>query len=220
MPLVITLAHQKGGVGKSTLASNLRAYFSGGGYKTALVDIDPQGSLSKLTKTFAHQEGREAEHVIDRSHFKNYDDLKTRIAPYQIVIIDTPPYLSKELEDVFALTNLILIPCKTSPLDYLAIGDTLDLIRATKEKHPALLAAIVLTMTIQGTDFTTNIRNELQKTEFRVLDAEIGNRVAYMRSLLRSNSVEGDENRKAWQEITQLGEEIISLMQAHYDNQK
>ena len=41
-----------------------------------------------------------------------------------------------------------------------------------------------------------------------------------MRSLLRSNSVEGDENRKAWQEITQLGEEIISLMQAHYDNQK
>ena len=92
--------------------------------------------------------------------------------------------------------------------------------RSTKEKYPELLAAIVLTMTIQGTDFTANIRNELQKTEFRVLDAEIGNRVAYMRSLLRSNSVEGDENRKAWQEITQLGDEIISLMQAHYDNQK
>ena len=60
MPLVITLAHQKGGVGKSTLASNLRAYFSQA-YKTALVDIDPQGSLTKLAKAFSEQEGRDSE---------------------------------------------------------------------------------------------------------------------------------------------------------------
>ena len=58
MPLVITLAHQKGGVGKSTLATNLRGYFAGGGYKAVLVDIDPQGSLSKLVSTFAEQAGR------------------------------------------------------------------------------------------------------------------------------------------------------------------
>lgn len=217
MPLVITLAHQKGGVGKSTLASNLRGYFSSGGYKTALVDIDPQGSLTKLIQTFAHQDGRDAEHVIDRDRFKSYDELKALIEPYQIVIIDTPPYLSKELEDVFALTNLVLVPCKASPLDFLAIGDTLDLIRATNKFRPDLLAAVVLTMTITGTDFTTNIRRELEKTEFPVLQSEVGNRVAYMRSLLRANTVQGDDNKKAWEEITNLGEEIISLMQAKYD---
>jgi chromosome partitioning protein len=217
MPLVITLAHQKGGVGKSTLASNLRGYFSSGGYKTALVDIDPQGSLTKLIQTFSHQVGRDAEHVIDRDRFKSYDELKALIEPYQIVIIDTPPYLSKELEDVFALTNLVLVPCKASPLDFLAIGDTLDLIRATHKFRPDLLAAVVLTMTITGTDFTKNIRRELEKTEFPVLKSEIGNRVAYMRSLLRANTVQGDENKKAWDEITNLGEEIISLMQAKYD---
>lgn len=216
MPVVITFAHQKGGVGKSTLATNLRGYFAGGGYKTALVDIDPQGSLSKLTKTFAGQGGRDAEHMIDRSAFSDYGELKKLIAPYDFVIVDTPPYLSKDLEAVMAFTNLIVVPCKASPLDYLAIGDTLDLIRKAQAKHPQLIAAIVLTMVIAGTDFTVNIRKELEKDVFPVLKTEIGNRVAYMRSLLRANTVLGDENRKAWEEVEALGKELISLLQQQY----
>lgn len=216
MPLVITLAHQKGGVGKSTLATNLRGYFAGGGYKTVLVDIDPQGSLSKLVRTFSEQVGREPEHVIGRADFKTYAELAKLIEGYDIAVIDTPPYLTNELEGVFAITNLVLVPCKASPLDFLAIGDTLDLIRMSQAKRPELLAAVVLTMTITGTDFTTSIRRELEKTEFTVLKTEIGNRVAYMRSLLRANTVLGDENRKAWDEVESLGKEVISFIKHHY----
>ena len=218
MALIITLAHQKGGVGKSTLATNLRGYFAGGGYKAALVDIDPQGSVSKLVRTFASQEGREPEHIIERGSFKDYGELLKLLEAYDIAIIDTPPYLSKELEDVFEITNMVLVPCKASPLDFLAIGDTLDLIREAKLKRKELIAAVVMTMTITGTDFTSSIRKELEKTEFPVLKTEIGNRVAYMRSLLRANTVLGDENRKAWDEVENLGKEIISLLQKNYGN--
>lgn len=217
MALIITLAHQKGGVGKSTLATNLRGYFAGGGYKTALVDIDPQGSLSKLVRTFSDQDGREPEHVIERGSYKTYKDLLTLLEPYDIAVIDTPPYLSKELQDVFEITNVILVPCKASPLDFLAIGDTLDLIRQAKTKRKELIAAVVMTMVITGTDFTTQIRTELEKTEFPVLKAEIGNRVAYMRSLLKSNTVLGDENPKAREEIESLGKELISLLKNTYE---
>ena len=216
MPLIITLAHQKGGVGKSTLATNLRGYFAGGGYKAVLVDIDPQGSLSKLVRTFSEQVGREPEHVIGRADFKTYADLARMLEAYDIAVIDTPPYLTNELEAVFAITNLVLVPCKASPLDFLAIGDTLDLIRKSQATRPELLAAVVLTMTITGTDFTTSIRRELEKTEFKVLATEIGNRVAYMRSLLRANTVLGDENRKAWDEVESLGKEVISFIKYHY----
>lgn len=218
MPLIITVAHQKGGVGKSTLSTNLRGYFAGGGYKTALVDIDPQGSLTKLIQTFADQDGRHPEHVIARGSFKTYGELLHMLEGYDIAVIDTPPYLSKELEEVLEITNLVLVPCKASPLDYLAIGDTLDLIREVKAKRPELATAVVLTMVIAGTDFTTNIRRELEKTEFPVLKTEVGNRVAYMRSLLRSNTVLGDENRKAWEEMESLGKELISLLQKNYEH--
>lgn len=218
MTLIITLAHQKGGVGKSTLATNLRGYFAGGGYKTALVDIDPQGSLSKLVRTFAGQDGREPESIIERGAFNSYQELERLLEPFDIAVIDTPPYLSKNLEDVFAITNMVLVPCKASPLDFLAIGDTLDLIRQTKMQRKDLIAAVVLTMTITSTDFTTSIRQELEKTEFPVLKTEIGNRVAYMRSLLRSNTVLGDDNPKAREEIENLGKELISLLQTNYGN--
>ena len=216
MALIITLAHQKGGVGKSTLATNLRGYFAGGGYKTALVDIDPQGSLSKLVRTFSDQVGREPEHVIERRSFQTFADLEKLLEGYDIAVIDTPPYLSHDLEAVFDITNVVLVPCKASPLDFLAIGDTLDLIRQAKAKREQLVAAVVLTMTITGTDFTTSIRQELEQTEFPVLKTEIGNRVAYMRSLLTANTVLGDENRKAREEIESLGKELISLLQSNY----
>lgn len=216
MPLVITLAHQKGGVGKSTLASNLRSYFSQV-YKTALVDIDPQGSLAKLSKAFSEQEGRENEHVISRDDFTTYDELGEKIAEYDIVIIDTPPYLSQELEAVFRLSNMVVIPTKTSPLDFLAIGDTMELIKRHQESNPMLIAGVVLTMVISGTDFTQQIREQLDNTDFHVFNTTIGNRVAYMRSLLKGNSVMADDSKKAWEEITSLGSEIISYMQAKYE---
>ena len=180
------------------------------------MDIDPQGSLSKLVRTFSEQVGREPEHVIERGSFNTYAELLELLEPYDIAVIDTPPYLSNELDAVFEITNAVLVPCKASPLDFLAIGDTLDLIRSAKAKRPDLIAAVVLTMTITGTDFTSNIRRELEKTEFPVLKTEIGNRVAYMRSLLRANTVLGDENKKAWDEIENLGKELISLLQSNY----
>ena len=218
MPLVITLAHQKGGVGKSTLATNLRGYFVQAGYRVALVDSDPQGSLSKLTRAFADQAGRTPEHIIERGSFGSYAALEEQLRAYDVVMIDTPPYLFQELEAVLRLTHLVLVPCKASPLDFLAIGDTLNFIREAQKSRPALLAAVVLTMTIPGTDFTTSIRRELEKTEFPVLATEIGNRVAYMRSLLRTDTVLGDDNRKAWGEIERLGAELISLLKDRYDH--
>lgn len=43
----VTIAHQKGGVGKSTLALNLAHSFSEN-VRTALTDTDPQGSIVQL----------------------------------------------------------------------------------------------------------------------------------------------------------------------------
>ena len=45
MATVISFSSQKGGVGKTTSAIHLATAFALGGYKTLLVDLDPQGSV-------------------------------------------------------------------------------------------------------------------------------------------------------------------------------
>jgi len=46
MAITFSLINQKGGVGKSTVTFNLGAVFAAAGFRTLLIDADPQGNLS------------------------------------------------------------------------------------------------------------------------------------------------------------------------------
>ena len=90
MPKFILITHQKGGVGKSTLAFNLASnikYVA----KTCIIDMDYQGSLNNI------------KNLSDISIFAE-NDLKDIInSDYDFVFIDTPPYLSDRLSELCSL---------------------------------------------------------------------------------------------------------------------
>lgn len=46
MAEIIAVTNQKGGVGKTTIAGNTAYEYARAGYKTLMIDADPQGSLS------------------------------------------------------------------------------------------------------------------------------------------------------------------------------
>ena len=209
MPTFITTAHQKGGVGKSTIALNLYGFFARAGVKIAIVDIDPQGTISQFEELL--EPGRL--NIIRRGDFTSFADLQDKVKDFDVVIVDTPPYLTDELQEVFKITNILIIPCKASVFDALAIRQTIAFVEESKRRlDNNFLAVIVLTMVIPGTTIGEQIRETLKQYKTHILDTEIGNRIAYAKSLLLTGSVVDDDAGKAKEEIENLAGEILSLI--------
>jgi chromosome partitioning protein len=124
---VIAVCSQKGGVGKTTIAAHLavRAAMTGQG-PIALIDTDPQGSLSEWWRA-------RGDETLALRTFK-LEDLAAGVATIRnrgaaMAIIDTPPALTVSIAQVMAAADLVVIPARPSPHDLRAIGATVDLVR-------------------------------------------------------------------------------------------
>ena len=197
MPKIITLAHQKGGVGKSTLAANLAASFKNN-VRTAIMDIDPQGTITQLSKIYKGID------VIPYS--ENVSNLS-----YDVVFIDTPPYLSDSLLRILEFTDLVIIPTKAGIADLLAIRSTIGVVEKSKLKNPTLKAIVVLNMIKYGTTLTEEVRKQIQDLDITLLKSQISDRVNFTRSIALEDAIYGIGDLKAEKEIDNLTKEILML---------
>lgn len=199
MAKIITVAHQKGGVGKSTLVLNLALSFKQTGLKVAIIDMDLQGSLAGLVDMVDN-----LDIVLPPDPIEALTSL-----PYDILLIDTPPYLASVLPKLFSLSNFILIPTKTGFFDAMAIKSTLNLVQEAKRKSPALDSGIVLNMVKNNSTLTNEVK-QIFSSE-RILDTVIYERVSYIRSAL-TGGIFNTTDKKAKEEITSLTAEIADSL--------
>jgi chromosome partitioning protein len=65
MPIVIAVANQKGGVGKTTTTANLGAALARKGHRVLLIDMDPQGNLTSAVGASKTAEQTIADALLD-----------------------------------------------------------------------------------------------------------------------------------------------------------
>ncbi len=125
---VVAFSSQKGGSGKTTLAGHIavQAERCGAG-PVAIVDTDPQGSL---TDWWNERQSGEPAFLQARIDTLADDIARARKLGFQLVIVDTPPAITRTIEQVVALTDLVLIPTRPSPHDLRAVGSTIELIES------------------------------------------------------------------------------------------
>ena len=198
----ISLVSQKGGVGKSTLASNLAAYASSKGLKTTIIDLDKQSSLTAWY-------GLRLRHTDDVALLLEGMPLVDQIkqqeqAGFDLCIIDTPPHNSTEAANAVRASDITIVPVRASAFDLLASRPTFELLSSVK-------GGVVLNAVASSSAVKDSAIDFVKKNGLKVL-AVIGQRVAFQHAISFGKGVtEYQPSGKASEEIKGLWETIIKL---------
>lgn len=210
-PMIIALAGQKGGTGKSTIAVHLAAEWVRQGRSVLLVDADPQASALSWAETAA-EAGVEAPHTIAMGD--NLRKVLPKVAePFEWTVIDCPGRkASKRQLGALMVSDLALLPCGPSTFDTWALSETLELVENVQEVREDLHAAIVVNRKTRSIEGQT-ARGVLAESGIPVLETEIAQRVAFSEALAAGKGVSVYAGGKAaGVEIRRLANEVEDFL--------
>jgi len=207
MAFVITVAQQKGGAGKTTLAANLAAAWAGEN-RVALLDIDPQRSLSRWhAMRDGNAKARHAIHLSEVAGWRLAAELDRLRQSHDIVIVDSPPQIETDAKLAIRGADLVLVPLQPSLPDLWAAEGTLKL--AAGERRTA---RIVLNRAPASGTLRDRVAAQITKTGSARLEATIGNRIGFANAFaLGLGVVETAPKSVAAQELQALIAEIETL---------
>ncbi len=201
---VITVAQQKGGSGKTTLAVNLGVMLVRSGAKVAFLDTDPQGSLGRWFMTRAEDGRSDGMDLSTASAWGvGYEVGKLRDMA-DFVIIDTPPKADSDLRPALRAADLVIVPVASSHVDLWATDGVLDLTR--REGREVL---VVLNRARAGTRLGAEILEAAQALDATLAETQIANRVAYAETLGQGlGAIEGARSPAIRAELDALMAEV------------
>ncbi len=203
---VITVAQQKGGAGKTTLAANLAVSLARQGQSVGLVDTDPQGSLGRwfMTRDEAGEPGME---FSTASAWGVGYEMKKLARKHDFILVDTPPKVDSDLRPALRESDLVVVPVATSAVDVWALDSILDL-----TERVGVRSMVVLNRYKAGTRVSEDVVALLKEREVHRADAVLGNRVVYAEALGMGKGVL-EMGKGAWTaEIEALRDEILAML--------
>ncbi|GAE52558.1 hypothetical protein XPR_2406 [Xanthomonas arboricola pv. pruni MAFF 301420] len=202
---VIAVLNQKGGSGKTTIATHLARALQLDGADVLLVDSDPQGSARDWA---AVREDQPLTVVgIDRPTIDR--DLKN-VARKDFVVIDGAPQAADLAVSAIKAAHFVLIPVQPSPYDIWATADLVELVKQRIEVTDGKLqAAFVVSRAIKGTRIGAEVTEALNGYGLPVLESRITQRVSYPGTAAAGSTVlDAEPDSDAAAEVRALANEI------------
>ena len=210
---VVAIVNQKGGVGKTTLATNLAWSLAQTG-SVLLLDADPQASA----RDWGHFNtgGPESLSVHSVSRDPLVEQVRRLASQYDWVIVDGPPGISNISADAVRVADVVLIPAKASAFDVWAATDIVAAVKARQKSSNGIpRAAFVITMAKPRTRLSRQIDAALAELGLPVLNSRTTDRVAYTQAGNDGTSVLAGPDRTARYEILAIRTELEQLTHDH-----
>lgn len=208
MTKTIAILNQKGGVGKTTLATNIATKFYLDKSKVLLIDSDPQGSARDW-----HAAGHSEIPVIGIDRPTLDKDIKKIASQFDLVIIDGAPQLADMAISAIKCADIIIIPVQPSPYDIWASSDLVEIIKhrqqLTDDKPKAFFC---ISRKIASTSLGKEIVDALEGYDLPIMKSYTSQRIIYAKSAAEGQTVFDTNNNEAIQEITNIVNELKTML--------
>ena len=211
--MIVTLSHQKGGVGKSTVAWNLAVAFSKI-LPTRIVDLDTQRSLT-VTNALRREHGMEP---IEMLHFATAEELADYASRDQddvLTIIDSGGFDSAFNRVAIIASDLLITPVSDKPFDLMGLQKYEEILKSLTEIQGETIKTHVLFNNINPSmkRFGELVDFICMSEHFELLIPVLRQRVDMAHSVGEGKSIK--EYRifsRADQEMDELFEEIKTIL--------
>lgn len=204
--MIISFLNQKGGVGKSTLSTNVAAWLARDGASTLLIDADPQGTASMWAslrekpnfQTVALSRDNMAREIIQLG--ETYDN----------VVIDGPPRAEHIARAIIIASDLVVIPIEPSAASIWAAGDTVSQLTEARMIKETQKSVFVVTRKIGNTVLGRDINTMAAQHQTPILNNCVHQRVAFAEALtMGKTTFEWSPGSPAARDIEKISTEIL-----------
>ena len=192
MAVVVAVAQQKGGAGKTTLVANLAAAWAAT-RRVGVIDIDPQHSLARWHGLRAAQAARERKAQAaglpailcsDAGGLRLANGLERMARAVDLILVDSAPQVDTDARRAIRGAALVLVPVQPSLPDLWAADGTMAL--ALAERRPARL---VMNRAPARSRLRTEVEAEAAQRGWALLPAALGSRSAYAQAFAQGMGV-------------------------------
>ncbi len=210
---IITIAHQKGGVGKSTIALNLAVELSKK-YKLSVIDLDYQKSLT----IFNEHRKENSLKPLDIYSFNNQNNFVNFLRKNQseIILIDIGGFDSDLNRTAILAADIIITPVSNSMIEIYGLENFKQILTDLKEIDPDIKSFVLLNnIDPRASKAIIELQEYIQNNSnyFELLQTIIRRRSDFVKSFeLGKSVIEINNKSKASKEIKNLIDNIEKIL--------
>ena len=213
--MILLIGGEKGGTGKTTIATNISAIRSLDNYDVLLVDTDAQRTASFWSQT------RDENNIKSKvTCIQKFDNVKREILAlkdkFDDIIIDAGGRDSMELRTSLLVADIVIFPLRASQFDLWTLAKVNSHVSDAKAINEKLKAYVLLNQSssnpiVKESEGAEGYLKELK--EIGILKTVITERIAFRKAAIAGLSVKEltPEDKKATVEVMSLYEEVFNV---------